>query len=179
MRVRVVDPTGQDVRADGEQLGEIVARSNVVMAGYYRDDAATATAIRDGWFHTGDMATIDAEGYVTIKDRSKDVIIRGGENISSVEIENALAAHPAVLEAAVVAVPDKQWGESPVGIVVLKEGAKATPAELLAHCRTQLAGFKVPREVEIRDALPKGGTGKILKGELREPFWTGMEKRVG
>jgi fatty-acyl-CoA synthase len=179
VRVRVVDPNGQDVRADGEQLGEIVARSNVVMAGYYRDDAATATAIRDGWFHTGDMATIDAEGYVTIKDRSKDVIIRGGENISSVEIENALAAHPAVLEAAVVAVPDKHWGESPVGLVVLKEGAKATPEELLAHCRTQLAGFKVPRDVEIRDALPKGGTGKILKGELREPFWTGMEKRVG
>ncbi len=179
VHLRVVDAEGRDVRPDAEQLGEIVVRSNVVMQGYYRDDAATAQAIRDGWFYTGDMAVVDAEGYLLIKDRSKDVIIRGGENISSVEIENALAAHPAVLECAVVAAPDSQWGEAPVALAVLKEGATATPEELLAYCRAQLASFKVPREIQLREALPKGGTGKILKAELREPFWAGMEKRVG
>ena len=177
--LRVVDGEGRDVRSDGEQIGEIVARSGVVMEGYYREPESTAVALRDGWFHTGDMAVIDATGQVTIKDRSKDVIIRGGENISSVEIENALAAHSAVLECAVVAAPDEQWGEAPVALVVLKEGASATPDELLAHCRTRMASFKVPREIVLREALPKGGTGKILKGELREPYWAGRDKRVG
>jgi fatty-acyl-CoA synthase len=178
VQVRVVTGEGKDVRPDDEQLGEIVARSNVVMEGYFRDPEATATAIRDGWFHTGDMATVDEQGYVTIKDRSKDVIISGGENVSSVEIENALYAHPAVLECAVVAAPDEAWGEVPAALVVLKTGATATVEELVAHCREHLAGFKVPRLVEFRDQLPKGGTGKILKGELREPFWRGYEKRV-
>jgi acyl-CoA synthetase (AMP-forming)/AMP-acid ligase II len=177
--LRVVDAEGRDVRPDGEQIGEIVARSGTVMEGYYRDPEATAGSIRDGWFHTGDMATVDAAGDVTIKDRSKDVIIRGGENISSVEIENALASHAAVLECAVVAAPDERWGEAPVALVVLKDDAGVAEEEILAHCRERLAGFKVPREVVLRGALPKGGTGKILKAELREPYWAGHEKRVG
>ncbi|HEY4753244.1 MAG TPA: AMP-binding protein, partial [Candidatus Limnocylindrales bacterium] len=176
--MRVIDSTGADVRPDGEQIGEIVVRSNTVMIGYYRDPDATATGIRDGWFHTGDMATIDEAGYVTIKDRSKDVIIRGGENISSVDVENAIAAHPAVLEVAVVAAPDERFGEAPVALVVLKPGAEATEKELKAHCKERLARFKVPREFHFRESLPKGGTGKILKSELREPFWAGLTERV-
>jgi len=176
--LRVIDADGADVRSDGDQIGEVVIRSNSVMDGYYRDPDATASAIRNGWLHTGDMATIDEAGYVLIKDRSKDIIISGGENISSVEIEVALAAHPAVLECAVVAAPDERRGEVPVAIVVLKPDATASPKELRAFCRQRLAVFKVPRQIQFRDALPKGGTGKILKAELREPFWAGMTSRV-
>ncbi|HEX9043811.1 MAG TPA: fatty acid--CoA ligase [Candidatus Limnocylindrales bacterium] len=176
--VRVVDSDGTDVRPDGEQIGEIVVRGNTVMDGYYRDPDGTAVAMLDGWLRTGDMATIDEAGYVLIKDRSKDIIIRGGENLSSVEVENALSAHPAVLECAVVAAPDETFGEAPVAIVVLKPGATADAAELKRHCREHLARFKVPREFHFRDALPKGGTGKILKADLREPFWVGYEARV-
>jgi fatty-acyl-CoA synthase len=178
VQVRVLAADGRDVRQDGEQIGEIVVRGNTVMQGYYRDPDATAVAMRDGWLHTGDMAVIDEAGYVLIKDRSKDVIIRGGENLSSVEVENAIAAHPAVLECAVVAAPDEKFGEAPVAIVVLKPGATATVSELRAHCRKLLARFKVPREFHFRDALPKGGTGKVLKTELREPFWKGYTSRV-
>jgi acyl-CoA synthetase (AMP-forming)/AMP-acid ligase II len=176
--IRVVTADGSDVRPDGEQIGEIVVRGHSVMQGYYRDPDETAVAMRDGWLHTGDMATLDEAGYVLIKDRSKDVIIRGGENLSSVEVENAIAAHPAVLEVAVVAAPDRSFGEAPVALVVLKPEATATVAELRAHCRSHLARFKVPREFHFRDSLPKGGTGKILKAELREPFWKGYESRV-
>lgn len=178
VEVRVVDAEGKDVAADGQAVGEIVVRSNVVMEAYYNDLDATRQAIRDGWFHTGDMAVKDDEGYLLITDRSKDIIISGGENISSVEIENCLYAHSAVLEAAVVAAPDERWGEVPKALVVLKTGRQATEDELLQHCRLSLAGFKVPKSVEFRDALPKGGTGKILKAELREPFWKGHRKRV-
>jgi fatty-acyl-CoA synthase len=174
----VVDHAGGDVRPDGDQIGEIVVRGNTVMDGYYRDPEATAAAIRDGWLYTGDMATIDAAGYVLIKDRSKDIIICAGENISSVEIEVAIGAHPAVLECAVIAAPDDKRGEVPFGIVVLKPDAGVTEKELKAFCRARLAGFKVPREIHFRDALPKGGTGKILKAELREPFWAGLDSRV-
>ena len=176
--MRVVHNDGRDVRADGDQLGEIVVRSNTVMDGYYKDPEATAAAVRDGWLHTGDMAVIDEQGYVLIKDRSKDIIIRGGENISSVEVENAIMTHPAVLECAVVSAPDKALGEAPIAIVALKEGASATVKELRDHCKAGLARFKVPREFHFRGALPKGGTGKILKTELREPFWKGHDSRV-
>jgi acyl-CoA synthetase (AMP-forming)/AMP-acid ligase II len=176
--LRVVDAEGADVRADSEQIGEIVVRSNVVMEGYFRDPHATAEKIVEGWFHTGDMAVIDDQGYILIKDRSKDIIIRGGENISSVEIENAIASHAAVMECAVIAVPDNRWGEVPVALVVLKDGANATAQDLRKHVRSQLADFKVPRAIEFRESLPKGGTGKVLKAELREPFWADREKRV-
>lgn len=176
--IRVVDARGRDVPADGGSIGEIVARSNVVMEGYYKDPEATAEAIRDGWFHTGDMATIDEEGYVLIVDRAKDIIISGGENISSVEIEHTLYAHPAVYECAVLAVPDGQWGEVPKALVVLKPGTAATEAEVIQFCRDRLAHFKAPKSVEFMDSLPKGGTGKILKTALREKYWAGHAKRV-
>ncbi len=178
VRIRVVDADGIDVRSDGEQIGEIVVRGNTVMEGYYRDPETTEATVRDGWLHTGDMATIDEAGYLLIRDRSKDIIISSGENISSVEIEVALGAHPAVLESAVVAAPDDKRGEVPVAIVVLKPDATVTPKELRVFCRQRLAAHKVPREIHFRDALPKGGTGKILKAELREPFWVGLESRV-
>jgi fatty-acyl-CoA synthase len=176
--MRVVDSEGREVPADGVTVGEIVARSNVVMDGYYRDPQATAEVMRDGWFHTGDMAVADAEGYITIVDRKKDIIISGGENISSVEIEKVLAAHPAVFECTVIAVPDERWGETPKALVVLKPGQQGTAEEILAHCRRHLAGFKIPSSLEFRKDLPKTGTGKITKHELREPYWRGYEKRV-
>ena len=178
VRIRVVTGEGTDVTADDKQIGEVVVRSNIVMDGYYRDTEGTAAAIRDGWFHTGDMATIDEHGYITIKDRLKDVIISGGESISSVEIERALEEFPGLLEAAVVAAPDEAWGETPVAIVALKPGVTATANDVIAFLRERLAGFKVPRQVVFREDLPKSGTGKILKRALREPFWSGYEKRV-
>ena len=176
--VRVVDESARDVPADGRTVGEIVTRSNVVMDRYFKDPEATAAAIRDGWFHTGDMAEIDAEGYVNIVDRKKDIIISGGENISSVQIENALYAHPAVFECAVIPVPDEKWGEVPKALVVLKPGAAAGEADILAFCRDRLAGFMVPKSVDFLEALPKGGTGKILKTQLREQYWAGQDRRV-
>jgi len=176
--MRVVDGQGREVPADSTTVGEIVARSNVVMDGYYRDAQATAEAIRDGWFHTGDMAVVNEEGYVTIVDRKKDIIISGGENISSVEIEKVVAAHPAVFECTVIAVPDERWGETPKALIVLKPQATAAAEDIVAHCKRSLAGFKVPSSVEFRESLPKTGTGKIMKSELREPYWRGYEKRV-
>ena len=178
IHLRVVNAEGTDVARDGAEIGEIVVQSNTVMEGYYRDPDATAHAIRDGWFHTGDMAVMDDEGYVLIVDRSKDIIISGGENISSVEIENCLYAQPKVFECAVVAVPDEKWGEVAKAIVVLKPGETATVDDIIAHCRAHLAHYKVPKSIEFRDTLPKGGTGKILKGTLREAFWQGKANRV-
>src|SRR5579883_1133162 len=176
--LRVVDENGQEVPHDDRTVGEIIVRSNVVMEGYFRDPDGTARAIVNGWFHTGDLAVCDAEGYVTIVDRAKDIIISGGENISSIEVENVLADHPAVFECAVVAVPDPQWGEVPRAFVVPRPGQTVTAEELIAHCRAHLAGFKVPKQIEFRESLPKGGTGKILKEVLRAPFWEGMPRRV-
>ncbi len=178
VQIRVVDEHGHDVPADGKAVGEIVARSNVVMDGYFRDPEGTADAIRDGWLYTGDLATIDAEGDVNIVDRRKDIIISGGENISSVQVEDTLYGHPAVYECAVIAVPDETWGEVPKALVVLKPGCAATERELVEFCRERLAHFQAPKSVEFADALPKGGTGKILKAELREKYWGAERRRV-
>ena len=154
-------------KADGQAMGEIMFRGNIVMKGYLKNPAATARAFDGGWFHTGDLAVMEADRYVKIKDRSKDIIISGGENISSIEVEDALYRHPAVLACAVVARPDTRWGETPVAFVELKSDAKVTVAELVAHCKLLLAGYKVPREIRF-EAIPKTSTGKIQKFQLRE-----------
>ena len=156
-----------EVPADGQTLGEIMFRGNIVMKGYLKNPAATAKAFEGGWFHTGDLAVIEADRYVKIKDRSKDVIISGGENISSIEVEDALYRHPAVLACAVVARPDPKWGETPLAYVELKPGANVTAAELVAHCKSLLAGYKLPREIRF-EVIPKTSTGKIQKFQLRE-----------
>ena len=167
VELSVVDGDGIEVAHDGRARGEIRARSNHVMAGYWNAPDATADVLRDGWLHTGDVATVDADGYVTIVDRTKDVIVSGGENISSVEVEKALTAHPAVLEAAVVGVADHRWGEVPKAYVVLRAGHAAEAGELRQFVRDRLAHFKAPREVVIVADLPKSGTGKIRKDQLR------------
>ena len=166
--VRVIDTDGKDVPSDGQSLGEIVARGNVVMQGYYRDPEATEKVMGDGWFHTGDAAVMHPDGYVEIRDRIKDVIISGGENISSVEVEGVLLRHPAVQEAAIVGLPHEKWGEAPHAYVVLKSGATATEAELIAHTRDRLAHFKAPHTVTFVQELPKTATGKIQKYVLRK-----------
>jgi fatty-acyl-CoA synthase len=166
-RVRVVGPDGGDVPADGASIGEIALRGNNVMLGYLRDPEATAAAAPDGWFRTGDLGVLHPDGYVELRDRSKDVIISGGENIASVEVEQVLADHPAVLEAAVVAAPDERWGEVPVAYVTLHEGAGVTAEELQEHVRGRLARFKAPKAV-VFGPLPKTSTGKIQKYLLRQ-----------
>jgi fatty-acyl-CoA synthase len=165
--LRVVDENMQDVPRDGETLGEIVARGNVVMKGYFNDPEATATAFRGGYFHTGDAAVVHPDGYIEIRDRYKDVIISGGENISSIEVEGALLRHPAVLEVAVVGMPHEKWGESPHAFIVLRDGAVATAEELREFARGALAHFKVPTAYTLVRELPKTATGKIQKFVLR------------
>jgi len=165
--LRVVDLHGKDVPADGTSLGEIALRGNNVMLGYYQDEIATRKAIPDGWFRTGDLGVMHPDGYVEIKDRAKDIIVSGGENIASIEVEHALCAHPAVMEAAVVAGPDPKWGEVPVAFVALKSGAAATGEELIAHAREHLAHFKAPKRVVFGE-LPRNATGKIQKFILRD-----------
>ncbi len=166
--VRVVDERGSEVPADGETLGEITVRGNVVMKGYYNDTQATDAAIKDGWFHSGDAAVVHPDGYIEIRDRFKDVIISGGENISSVELEGCLLTHPAVQEAAVVGMPHEKWGESPHAFVVLKVDASASGDELKQHVRDRLAHFKTPQQVTFVEEFPKTATGKVQKFVLRQ-----------
>jgi fatty-acyl-CoA synthase len=166
-QLRVVDTQGKDVPADARTLGEIALRGNNVMLGYYRDEIATRKAIPDGWFRTGDIGVMHSDGYIEIKDRAKDIIISGGENIPSIEVERALCDHPAVMEAAVVAGPDPKWGEVPVAFVALKGGASATGPELVAWVREHIAHFKAPKRVVFGE-LPRNATGKIQKFVLRE-----------
>jgi acyl-CoA synthetase (AMP-forming)/AMP-acid ligase II len=166
-RIRVVDENGRDVPRDAETMGEIAIRGNNVMLGYYRDEETTRASCPDGWFRTGDLGVMHPDGYIELRDRAKDIIISGGENISSVEIEQALTTHAAVLEVAVVAAPDEKWGEVPVAFVTLKDGATATAAELIDHVRGRLARFKAPKRV-VFGALPKTSTGKVQKKELRD-----------
>jgi long-chain acyl-CoA synthetase len=177
VRVRVVNTRGEEVKPG--EVGEIIAKGPNIMVGYWNNPQATAEAVRDGWLYTGDLATVDEEGYIYIVDRKKDMIITGGENVFSTEVENVVYTHPAVLEAAVVGVPDATWGEAIKAIVVLKPGASATEEEIIAYCRSRIAHFKVPRSVDFYEgALPKSGSGKILKRELREKYWAGHERRV-
>ena len=164
----VMDPTTmREVPRDGTTMGEVMFRGNIVMKGYLKNPRATAEAFAGGWFHTGDLGVLEPDGYVRIKDRAKDIIISGGENISSIEVEDALYTHPAVLACGVVAKPDPRWGETPLAFVELKPGAKASAEELIAHCRERLAHFKCPREIRF-DEIPKTSTGKIQKHVLRE-----------
>lgn len=177
VEVRVVDESGTDVRPG--EIGEIVARGPNVMLGYWRRPEETAKALRGGYMWTGDLATIDADGYVYIVDRAKDMIISGGENVFSTEVENALYEHPDVLEAAVIGIPDDRWGEAVLAIVVPREGASPTEDGIIEHCHRLIAGYKCPKKVVFHDAaLPKSGPGKILKTELRRPYWAGRDRQV-
>jgi len=177
--VRVVNPHGNDVPRDMQSIGEIVIRGDNIMEGYYKEPATTADAISGGWLRTGDMAVWDEENYIHIVDRQKDIIISGGENISSIEVERAIFAHPAVLECAVVSSPDAQWGEVPAAFVVLKPGQILGEQQLSEFLEGRIARFKMPRRFQFsEEPLPKTGTGKIVKRELRERFWDRRERRV-
>jgi fatty-acyl-CoA synthase len=175
--VRVVDEEMRDVPADGATMGEVVMRGNVVMSGYFADEAATAEAFAGGWFHSGDMAVRHPDASVELRDRKKDIIISGGENISTIEVEQAIASHAAVMECAVIAIPDDTWGEIPKAFVTLKPGATVSEIEIIEHCRATLARFKAPKAVEF-GPLPKTSTGKVQKYLLREREWKGQEKRI-
>lgn len=171
VELRVLGTDGKEVPRDGRTFGEIVARGDMVMEGYWRQHQATEVAMEGGWFHTGDIATVDAHNYIQIIDRKKEIIVSGGENISSLEIEKALSAHPAVYEVAVIPVADERWGEVPKACVVLKPGERATEEELIDFCRVQLSHYKCPRSIDFFESLPKTATGKLLKRELREKYW--------
>ena len=177
-RLRVVDEQMHDVPADAATMGEIVMRGNNVMKGYFDDDDATTRAFAGGWFHSGDLGVMHPDGYVELRDRAKDVVVSGGENISTVEVEQALVSHDAVLEAAVVGVPDEKWGERPKAFVVLKPGKQAAEDELIDHCRARIARYKAPKAVEFVAELPKTSTGKVQKYSLREREWAGQAARI-
>ncbi len=160
------------------ESGEVLVRGNVVMGGYWENPEATTEAIQAGWFHTGDGGSIDENGYLTISDRKKDVIISGGENVSSIEVEDAVFSHPAVAEVAVIGVPDDKWGEKVTALIVLAEGESATEDEIIAHVRSRLAGYKTPKAVHFREEIPRTATGKIQKFKLREEFWKDRERQI-
>ena len=176
VEVRIFDEEDRELPPNG--IGEIVTRSDLVMKGYWRDPAATGETLRNGWLHTGDVGFMDDNGYVFILDRSKDMIVSGGENIYPREIEDAILRHPSVREVAVIGVPDREWGESVKAIVVLAPGTAVTEQELIAFCKDHLASYKKPRSVEFADVLPKNSYGKVLKRDLKERYWAGRERRV-
>jgi fatty-acyl-CoA synthase len=176
--IRVLDEDGRDVPRDGETVGEIVMSGNNVMKGYFDDPEQTRAAFRGGVFHSGDLGVWHPDGYIELRDRAKDVVISGGENISTIEVEQALGSHPAVLEAAVVGVPDDHWGERPKAFVVLRPGREASHDELTAHVRGLLAGYKCPDSFEMLAELPRTSTGKVRKFELREREWAGRQRRI-
>jgi len=176
--VRVVDEQMCDVPRDGDTLGEVVMRGNNVMKGYFADPEGTAEAFSGGWFHSGDLGVWHPDGYLELRDRAKDIIVSGGENISTIEVEAAIDSYPGVLEVAVVSHPDAKWGERPKAFVVVRPGEAPTPAQIIAHVRTQIAHYKAPDQVEIVESLPKTATGKIRKVELRDAEWVGYSSRV-
>jgi fatty-acyl-CoA synthase len=178
VELRVLDPDEKEVPHDATTMGEITVQGDVVMDGYWRQPEATRAAITNGWFHTGDIATVDENNYLRIVDRKKDIIVSGGENISSLEVEKILLAHPAVYEAVVIPVPDAKWGEAPKALVVLKLGAQTTAGELIEFCRSHLAHYKCPHSIDFLESLPKTGTGKLLKRELRKKYWTTQNTAV-
>jgi fatty-acyl-CoA synthase len=173
----VLDTNLQPLPADGMSMGEICLRGNQIMRGYYKDEAATPEAFRGGWFHTGDLGVLHADGYIELRDRAKDIIISGGENISTIEVENLLASHPDIQEAAVVSRPDPRWGEVPVAFVLPREGRPLSEADVIGFCRERLAHFKCPKAV-IFEALPRTSTGKVQKFALRERMWAGQERPI-
>ena len=175
--VRVVDEEMNDVPRDGETPGEVVMRGNIVMGGYFRDPAATAHAFRGGWFHSGDVAVWHPNGAIELRDRMKDIIISGGENISTIEVEQMVMRHPAVLECAVVSTPDEYWGERPVAFVTPRPGMDVDEAEIIEFCRERMAHYKCPAAVRVGE-LPKTSTGKVQKYLLREHEWAGHETRI-
>ena len=175
--VRIVDEDGREVPRGA--VGEITVRGANVMRGYWRKPEQTAAALRDGWMHTGDGAYMDADGFIFIVDRLKDMIVSGGENVYSAEVENAMAQHPSVAANAVIGIPSTEWGESVHAFVVLKPGQSALEQDLIAHCKNLIAGYKCPRGVSIVDALPLSGAGKVLKTKLREPYWKDQSRQVG
>jgi fatty-acyl-CoA synthase len=175
--LRVVDGAMQDVPRDGQTMGEVVMRGNVVMIGYFADAQATGQAFAGGWFHSGDIGVSHPDGSIELRDRGKDIIISGGENISTIEVEQAIVSHPAVLECAVIAIPDDKWGEVPKAFVTLKNGSALSASDIIEHCRSRLARFKAPKAVEF-GPLPKTSTGKVQKYLLREREWKGREKRI-
>jgi len=175
--VRVVDQAMNDVPRNGETMGEVIMRGNGVAKGYYENPDATAKAFEGGWFHSGDIGVWHPDGYIELRDRGKDIIISGGENISTIEVEQVIAQHCAVMECAVVAVPDETWGERPKAFVTLKAGQHASAEEIISFCRERLAHFKCPVAVDFGD-LPKTSTGKVQKYVLRDKAWAGREKRI-
>jgi long-chain acyl-CoA synthetase len=175
--VRVVREDGSDARPG--DVGEIIARGPNIMVGYWKRAEDTEDVLRDGWLHTGDLATVDEDGYIYLVDRKKDMIVTGGENVYSTEVEAVLYAHPSIKEAAVIPVPDADWGEAVHACVVLRDGRQLTTEELVNFCRERLANYKVPHSIEfIEGELPKGGTGKILKKQLRERYWKDQRRRI-
>jgi fatty-acyl-CoA synthase len=176
--IQILDDNGEPVPMDGQTVGEVCARGNMVLEGYWLQPEETAKAIYDGYFHSGDLAVWDEFGNVNIVDRKKDVIISGGENISSAEIEDALYKHPAVLECAVIGVPSEKWGETPRALVVLREGAKPSEQEIIAFTREHLAHFKCPTGIDFVESLPRTATGKLQKFVIREKYWEGATRRV-
>ncbi len=176
--LKVVDEQGKEVARDNRQVGEIIVKGDIVTPGYWNMPEETGKAIKGGWLHTGDLAIVNEEEYVTIVDRKKDMILTGGENVYSTEVENALYMHPAVLEAAVIGVPDPKWGEAVKACVVLKPGHQATEGDIVAFCKETLAHYKAPKSVEFLETLPRTGSGKIYKKRLRDAYWQEQEKKV-
>jgi fatty-acyl-CoA synthase len=178
VELKVVTDDGREIKKDEKEVGEIIVRGDTVTPGYWQLPEETARAIKNGWLYTGDMAVMDEEGYVTIVDRRKDMIVTGGENVYSTEVENTLYLHPSVLECAIVGVPDEKWGEAVQVIVVLKPGRKVTDEELIRFCKERIARYKAPKAIDFISSMPKTGSGKIEKKKLRDGYWTIMEKNI-